>query len=563
MLFSACALLTACGGGNNDDYKERGDDELTGDDKNVSKYYEYTWNTAEINVELSEHSCVGELIPKVGRYLSGRDAGETPLDDLIKERNGNAERVARVHANYTYLPDIPQYTWSQNVSRMARESQSYSDKSADVYVNFIFDMVGASLQGAFANLRSTKMISTSDRYTGKNYFEFNAADYDATKDDEGYMYDLMNSLSFSTKKMYVLASDYLTDVVRAFFVVPVNIKMINSIDPDMVGRYNKYDDGKFNDQDFFQVIFDSEWNYDAVKTLSAAVAVTNGETADPKNDTYGFMLGSGSGIHGVGILYGTDVTVIQRQLNPVTGFYEVSYPTSCESYANFVEALASLFASEGVGVMPGNSGPQENTTAAYFMRQSFKSNKLLFGGTICAGNLEHTDYQSMNAESQGFGVAPVPMYREFNAETDIDENNVNRYYRTASHNIAKAAAISVSTTKFVQCSAWLDYQSTHSTEILNKYYEDELQYNISSGIMKNVEVLEMLRNNVSTALDKCYDDAIYVYDFKPNGEDYRWCKLIRGASYQLDQVRSVYADAALRKKNSLEKIYAKYASLPD
>ncbi len=560
MLLGICGMLASCDGGGDDEDKPVDKDDLPKDDQNVSKYYDYTWSKKTLNVELTENTCVGELISKVGRYLSGRDAGDDNLDEMIKTRNDNATKVARVIPNYSYLPDISQYNWSANISRMAKESQSYSEKSPDIYVNFIFDMVGASLQGAFANLRSVNMHDSK----GINYFTFTEEGYDATKDDKGYMYDLMNSLSFSTKKMYVLASDYLTDVVRAFFVVPVNIAMINAIDPNVVPDYNYDDDDKFDTDDFFDIIWNYDWNYSAVKTLSAAVAKQEGETADPKEDTYGFMLGTGSGIHGVGILYGTDVTIIKRQYNPVTGFYEVSYPETCETYAAFVESLASLFSSEGVGVMPGNSGPQENTTAAFFMRQSFKSGKLLFGGVICAGNLEHTDYQSMNAQGQGFGVAPVPMYREYDPAIDM-EGEVNRYYRTASHNIAKCAAISVATPYFRQCSAWLDYQSTHSSEILVEYYDTELQYATAGRVPQNVEVLAMLRKNVSTALDKCYDDAIYVYDFKgiDGVEDLRWCRLIRKYSYVMSEVRKEYTDASKLKAASLQKIYQKYASLPD
>ena len=555
LMLGVCAMLASCGDDDDDDVIPVNPEDLPEADRNNSKYYEYTWSTTTLNVELSEHSCANELLPKVRRYLAGKDeTANDPLDEDIRYRNSNADKVARTFINWTYLPDIKTYEWGANISRIANEAQSYSDTSADIYINFIYDMVSAQLQGAFANLRSQTMYKSE----GRNYFEFVAEDYDPVKDDEGYMYDLMNSLSFSVRKMYVLTSDYLTDVVRAYFVVPVNIEMINGIDVTMVEQYNYDGNDTFDIDDFFNIIWEYNWNYDAVKVLSQAVAVQKGDTPSQRDDIHGFVLGStDSGIHGVGILYGTDVSIISRQLNEVTGFYDVSYPTSAGVYGEFCDALASLFETTGVSVIKREAGYSHS---ADVIRELFTKNQALFGGVICAGNLELGEYQSMNAEGQGFGVAPVPMYRAFDETRDIDENGINRYYRTASHNIAKCAGISVATTKFKQCSAWLDYQSTHSSKILNDYYETELQYGLAGNNKNNVKVLEILRKNVSTALDKCYDDAICTY-FNEKGQ--RWCALINAAGYKPYEIRVSYTAAVKLKEDFLQEIQQKYDSLPE
>ena len=568
MMLGVCGMLASCGDPEDDDFGgDRKEDEFTKEEQGIAKYYEYTWSTKTLNVELSEHSCAQELLPRVRRYLAGADTSSNdPLDDDIRYRNGRAEIVSRTDINYTYLPDIDTYKWGANISRIANESQSYSDTSADIYVNFIYDMVGASLQGAFANLRSTTMWNSTD----KNFFEFvYDKEYDPVKDDEGYMYDLMNSLSFSTKKMYVLTSDYLTDVVRAFFIVPVNIYMINGIDVTMVEQYNSDKGDKFDINDFFSIVWDYKWNYDAVKVLSAAVHNQVGENIDIMQDTYGFGLDACfSGIHGVGLLYGSDVTVITRDLNEETGFYQVSYPTSAGVYGEFCDAVVDLFQSTGVYAFNRVKENGEPTTYSYSdtpsmrIEQLFGNNQMLFGGIICAGNLEQPTYQEMLAkgEGYGFGVAPVPMYRVFNQEIDVDANGFNRYYRTASHNIAKCAGISVATTKFKECSAWLDYQSTHSTDILNYYYETELQYAIAGGDPHNVKVLEELRRNVSTALDKCYDDAVASYS-QQGGQ--RWCALTKQNGYQPSDIRIDYTAAVQLKEEYLKDIQKKYDELPE
>lgn len=556
MMLSACAMLASCDGGKKDDVIPVDPSTWDDEDKNNSKYYDYTWSTKTLNVELSEHTCSQELISRVRRYLAGGDStANDPIDEDVRRRNANAENVTRTKINYNYLPDIATYKWGANVQRIANESKSYSDTSADIYINFIYDMVGASLQGAFANLRSLKMYGSENI----NYFEFTASDYNPVVDDEGYMYDLMNSLSFSTRKMYVLTSDYLTDVVRAFFVVPVNIGMINSIDVTMVNDYNYDGDDKFDIEDFFNIISNNDWNYDAVKVLSTAVAEQVGEEPDLMKDTHGFALGSAvSGIHGVGILYGSDVEIISRDLNEVTGYYDVSYPSSAGTYGEFADALASLFSTKGVTNIASGS---LTDTPSMRITQLFAADQMLLGGVICAGNLEQKEYQDMNAEGQGFGVAPVPMWREFDESIDIDANKQNRYYRTASHNIAKCAGISVATTKFRQASAWLDYQSTHSTDILNQYYVDKLQYAFAGNNPHNVEVLAMLRENVSTALDKCYDDAIKTY---AGQVDMRWCVLIRReGSWIHDDIRTSYTTAVELKEAFLEQIQEKYNKLPE
>ncbi len=565
MMLGISGMLASCGGDEDDDWGgERTEDDFTNEEKGVAKYYEYTWSTKTLNVELSEHTCSQELVSRVKRYLAGRDSDfNDPLDDDIRYRNTRASAVSRTDIKYTYLPDISEYRWGNNISRIANESKSYSDTSADIYVNFIYDTVSASLQGAFANLRSTTMYKSED----KNYFEFvYDKDYDATKDDEGYMYDLMNSLSFSTRKMYVLASDYLTDVVRAFFIVPVNIAMINSIEVSMVEQYNADGDDKFDINDFYtSVIWDYQWNYDALKVLSAAVYEQLGETPNVNNDIYGFGLDASlSGLHGSGLLYGSGVSIISRELNKETGFYSVSYPASAGVYGDFCDAVTSLFQSTGIYAFTENTEygePSDYTfdnTPSMLIEQLFANDQMLFGGIICAGNLEQTAYQEMLAKGDGygFGVAPIPMYRTFDASIDVDANGVNRYYRTASHNIAKVAAISVATTKFKECTAWLDYQSTHSTDILNYYYDQELQYAIAGGAKHSVNVLKELRNNVSTALDKCYDDAVSTY---ASIQDKRWCQLIWDKwDYQPTEIRTDYNAAVQLKKDILEEIRAKY-----
>lgn len=371
------------------------------------------------------------------------------------------------------------------------------------------------------------------------------------------MYELMSSMSSSANKTYILASDYLVDPVRAFFVVPVNLDMIDGIDVAMVEKYNYDGNDSFDIEDFFNIVWSNEWSFEAVKALSFAVAKQAGESPSLMDDTHGFALGSTvSGVHAAGIIYGSGTEIISRTLDPASGYYDVSYPAEAAAFGELADAIADLFCSEGVTDIPDGS----DSAAASILRL-FANDQMLLGGIICVGNLEQSEYQRMTEDGWGFGVVPVPMWRAFDESIDIDVNGQNRYYRTAVHSVAKVAAISASTTKFRQVSAWLDYQTTHSSDILEQYYEEKLQYSIAGNNHNNIAVLSMLRENLSTAPDKYYDDAIEIY---AEATDMSWCHLIRrDGSWIREDIRTDYVTAAEQKAAVLEQIREKYDELPE
>ena len=74
-------------------------------------------------------------------------------------------------------------------------------------------------------------------------------------------------------------------------------------------------------------------------------------------------------------------------------------------------------------------------------------------------------------DDYGFGVVPVPVYKEGDK------------YLTQVHNIATCGAISIKTQKFSQCTAFLNYQSTHSNKVLEEYYK----FNVMRGLATNSE----------------------------------------------------------------------------
>ena len=166
---------------------------------------------------------------------------------------------------------------------------------------------------------------------------------------------------------------------------------------------------------------------------------------------------------------------------------------------------------------------------------------MLFGGIIAVGSLEEQVYQGMSDNSDGFGIVPVPVYRAG------DE------YLTLVHNIARIVAISASTTEFEQCTAFLDYQSTNSQQILDAYYKQELVARVSTGLAgnQNKKMLTYIRNHVRDCFDKTYEDVISSY-LKGNGdsnaEKNRWHQLLQDNGYIYSGIGGDY-ESHYRTKN--------------
>jgi hypothetical protein len=167
------------------------------------------------------------------------------------------------------------------------------------------------------------------------------------------------------------------------------------------------------------------------------------------------------------------------------------------------------------------------------------------------GALEYQVYQDLK-EGSGFGVVPVPLY--------MDEPTEEDNYLTSIHNTARPGAISKNTDNFTACTAFLDYQSTHSTDILNEYYNYNLQYNVASGDEGTVKMLQYIRNNVRSAFDKTFEDAIGVYKAE---SEIRWSHIMEANRFAYgNEIRGDYQSLTDKKNGYLQLLYNEYANLP-
>lgn len=514
-------------------------------------YPEVPWaddDPIELFFMMSDNSS-GESLPSgCNRYLAGGDQRlEEAIDIDVEERNASAEYLTNVKLKYDYYPEASDYSWGKCYELIS--STIGTTGCPDMFCNFTYDMVAASLRGSFANLRDQDLDEG-------NFFSFLDEDYDEEVDNRGYMYEYMTSVTLSRTKMYLLASDYFLDLIRAFYIVPVNIKLLTDVGMEVTGDLNE--DGKFDVEDFYEEIRRKDWDYKKVAAYSEKVYNNDNKqkAGEDLGDTLGWALHTG--YISSGLIYSTDITVISRSEDE-SGNPVYDYPATSPQLYELFDKCAELVNSTGVYVF-STSASQPNYDEGYLeygngaalaVRKRFCTNKLLFGGLIMLGGLEYNEYQVLK-ESSGFGVAPVPFYHE------VAEDSEERYL-TSIHNAARPGAIARSTKNYTACTAFLDYQSTHSTDILNNYYDRNLCLSVVDGSVDGtVEMLQYIRKNVRTAFDKTFEDAIGVYH---SDTTIRWSYILEIQHYEYD-IRKDYESLAQKKKGLLDTIYDAYAGLP-
>ena len=510
------------------------------------------WDTVDLTFMMTDHDTT-DLSSTCRRYLAG-DWTKQPdnIDKAITKRNQEALEWAKVGTlSYRYRPNTEAYGWGKIGEVIVTEIQtSDASKLPDMYCDQVYGMVAASLQNCFANLYGTV------RGEGQNFFPFNSfkteyykGTFDEEKNGQGYMYEYMTTLTLSKNKMYLLASDYFTDLVRAFFITPVNIKLLEEVGMDITGDYT--DDGEFTIDDFYEEVKAGKWTYNKVAEYSEAIYK---DEANPGRtdmaDRLGFVLCSQGGLSTSGVVYSTACTIINRDLDKNAEDFKYSYPSSNEKLFDLFDAVADLVAKEGVYVAGGSAEDlaynPEHTLRSIAAR--FAEDKVLFGGVCLLGGLENDEYQAMK-EGKGFGVAPVPLYSD-----DIDDE-----YLTSIHNEGRIGAISQKTSKFEQCTAYLHYQSTNSTKILDDYYEYKLQYDVADAEPSTVYMMQYIRNHVRSAFDKTFEDAMGAYYGQAEN---RWHDIMMRNKYSID-LRQRYSELYDEKELDLQNLVKYYDDLKD
>lgn len=482
---------------------------------------DFAWESEEITFEINNHSNGGALSSFAQSFMAGDVIrADSATADLILARNAAAQQETGVSVKYRYLPDLySDYAWSKNFERIAvmQEKGSY----ADVYCNFGYDMLGASLLGCFANLKAER----SDNHFNFAVNEFYGEDIG---DGEGYMYEYMESLAFDEDRMYLLASDYFIDAVRAFYCMPVNAAMLEAIgglDVLGLGRENTA-------EDLARAVAEGKWTYETLLRYSAVYGDTDGTS-----DTVGLALSADS-LTAAGLLYTSSVRIFGEAEN--------------EALYLFADQLDKLMGGKGALLEEGG---------VKAVRDRFTDGGALFGGVVLLGTLEATAYREMQ---DGVLILPVPVHM-----SGVE-------YATRIHDTGRVGAISAKSDKLGPASAFLNYQSTHSGAVLSSYFVKDLTVGAlaESEALKllNLDMLALMRESVGSQSEQAAENAYHLLAshigaISPAGEItlgmLRWQDVLAAERYDSTYARSYYRMLREEKTRIAQAIFLNGAtSLP-
>ena len=506
----------------------------------------YYWeDNRSIIIEMNLTANNGELSALTKRYMAGvAEEGQilnTRLDLLVSDRNTAAYTVTNTSVDYIFLLD-GKYDWNDYHGPISNAIAAPTEDTPDVYCGLAWDLGACSAKGDFINLMSNV------RGQGNNYFTFNEDNYNAEYDDEGYFYELMESMSPVDDKMYIYASNYTLDVIRAIYCIPVSITLLESLDlgkiektaADFSYKWDSDEDNDFDVDDLYDIVFSNNWTYDMLGILGGA-AYSNDSGAAKANfgDTLGFVYDVNTGLQCAGIMFSNDIQLFEKTYNEV-GDPVFVVPESNEAFVELVTELSEVF--NYSGNFADNVAPAGYESIMYATRARFSEDKILFGGVIMVGALDYTEYQSMEG---GFGIVPVPLI------------SAGREYVSAIHNLARVMCIAKTSTKFEEVSAFLDYQALNSTGAMNEYYKI-LQYDTVGGKEYNIAVLDILRNSLGDNSTHYLENQIQT---KPSGVTItidRWSRMLRTADLDPEALRNKYDESVGNKNLALAQLVAVY-----
>ncbi len=474
------------------------------------KMANYPWSTTNLLMSINNNSNNKELYSGSMAFISGEwdtahehySADQTiqrvGADVLlaVRDRNAASASAAKVNVTYKYATD---FGWGKVMGMI--DDEAGTDETPDIYYNFIYDMVGASINGYFENILGNEYLAPFfDTYgTGDGNILFQ--DIENTR---GYSWEFMKQLTFSTERMYLIASDYSFDLNRAFFINTINATLLATA-TDVTGDVNG--DGKVDETDFYAMVNKGDWTWTKLAAYTQAVMQENSDgtgytlrEADNKtikaniDCVLGFQLPKSTGLPPTAFLYSSEWNLVQREV--VDGEYVYSYPDAA-GCQGLIDTFIAMKQFVGDPAAANNAGVAINGTNA-LSDELFNKGQQFANMAVVVGKLEDTIYTSMWAnDGDGFLVTP-------SAKVLADQEN----YRTVVHNIGKVFAISAGSTQEVinAACAYINHQTVASTEILGEYFVWSLGK--AAVHPESIEVMTSLATNLAFSLDKIVEDAI-------------------------------------------------------
>ncbi len=449
MLFLALAALSAC--------DDTPDSSVTGSALEGEGWYSNVDFKGEtLKIDQSINDWPQYALPNASKYTMGPETkGEDEVQNLCYDRNLTVAATLNLKLKFNtvdvrYDGIMPYY-----------DNLFSTNTVPDLIINEVYPVLMMALNGQLVNVQN----KNAAKY-GENYFNFNVK---VGEDEEKCWYNFyMEGITLDESKMYAVAGDYFTDVIRKAHCLYLNTELFES---KIAGpRWQ-------NVQAFYDYVERRLWCYDDFASMIELAWEDMGtsEGIADERDVLGFLYDNNSAVL-VGMIYTADIPVV------VEGASGLSINTSTQKISGFTDSLLKITTSNGV------YGENSHT---YNFRQKFTSNEVLFVNTFTLGDLEVAAFKNMETKA----AIVYPMVSRSSGE-----------YGTYVHDSAEVGYIPVNPqnpTRFSMTSAFLQLACELSNPIVDVYFNEALKYRDNTDAAA-VRVLDVIYETISSP----YNDLV-------------------------------------------------------
>ncbi|MBR5044761.1 MAG: hypothetical protein IKX66_05370, partial [Clostridia bacterium] len=283
-----------------------------------------------LRIELSDFENA-EKDSKNDLYVAGPDEdhldGVSTIERMVYTRNSDAMRLLGVSVDYIYWN---QFGWEAQAPEIVRLVKANSADTPDLFVNMIYDLGNATLQGCFKDIWSIP----------GSYFDFTA---------DGWMNDWMKSMSLTGDRAYILAGDYFLDIVRAFGVLPFNTTLMDNNGAKLAQALlgTGLGESETMSQRFFDYVEAGNWTWTSLGQLCEAVWVDKGTSGQNDiYDTLGILGNAQTGMTTSFYLYSANEPLFETRKNS-DGKDWIYYAEESTALGGIFDAVANVFKGNG------------------------------------------------------------------------------------------------------------------------------------------------------------------------------------------------------------------------
>lgn len=495
-LVFVCASFAACGDDSgvidNSSKGERGEG---GSWENVD------FEGKTLKVEVSAAQDPQGTFPAADIYTKGPDEASTDeIQKKVLSRNARAESELNLKVEYT-TSDL---LYSEVLEHVQKFVQGSAEDSPDIIDNDTLGMTRAVLNGYFWNVSNPGKDTTGeDVYS---YFDFTTP---------GWYLEYMKGTTLDPNKMFLTASEFNLDIIRYAWVLFVNVDRFNE-------TFASTDYGTY--VDFCQYITEANEFYYEDLLYVAKVGwkdTINKDSVDEKDEQIGVCLNALAPR-----LFQSAAGVSMFEWSG--GEWGVGTPSVVQAgtegankLAAFSELYTDMYNAEGMlryGFQIGGNVLESTTTF-------FNGNVIL-----TMAKLGEMESQEMRGTPFERGVVPFPQY-----------NRQAPGFRTIVHDQAELSGILNNTKSFTMSSAYLQFMSENSSDVLTEYYEKGLKFKYNESRTTR-EMIDFIKDHIATPFEMVMN--MYVCQTSAVGK----------------QLYDIFDQAAKQQNNSFASTYNANAS---